>query len=124
MTINTTTSDFFTQLKKKYRNKIIAGKKSTKQVIEYCKENYKILPIYDVDKLDYIGQSKFDQLKNLIDVNEFNRKNKYKFEIYQLEENINTKKFYKYYHNRFEGKLKIYIYHEIKTDKLFSNANY
>lgn len=123
MKIKTTSCDFFTLLKKEYANKVILGKRSAREVIENLKENYKMLLICDIEKLDDIARLKIEEFKDLIDANNNNFKGDYIFDIYQLTHNIHTNKFYKYYHDRFEGNNEIYIYHETKTEKLFSNCD-
>lgn len=119
MKFDNTSNNFIEQLKEAYCDKIIKVKKTTEEVIEYCKEAYGLIPMSDIEGLDYLGISMIDNIKNLLNVVD---DSKIKFKIFRLEENYQTKKFYQYYNDRFYGNLRVYVYHEVFTDKLFSNC--
>jgi hypothetical protein len=121
MNIRATDCDFFDQLKNEYGNRITPGKRSTREVIEYIKQNYGLISLNDINVLDYAAKLYVEVLQNNLLINSI--KNDFKFEIYQLEQNNDTYKFYDYYHRHFKGDFSIYVYHEVELDKLFSNCS-
>jgi len=122
MNISTTNKDFPNQLKEMYKDVILKTKKTGKEVIDLINKEYGITFISTLDELDAIGKSKIDELKFLLQNNDDMCIKEFQFETFRLEKGILTDNFYTYYHDRYQDG-QIYIYHELQTDKLFSNCS-
>lgn len=113
MNINTTDCNYFDKLKSLYKNKVIKGKKSNSEILEHLN----IISVTEKN-LDYMGMEILSEEIKFRNIKE----SECVFNIYQLIYDKSSKKFYDYYRKRYENMLNIYIYHEVKSDTIFSNC--
>ena len=122
MRINATELDFYEQGKKKYAKDIVPMKKSSREVIQCIKNDFNILPVIKMEQLDYLAKSKISEISNALNASKNSIIGNYQFEFYKLEKDENSRIYYRYFLDRFYGDYSIYIYHEINSDRLFSNC--
>jgi len=111
------------QLEKRYNNKIIRKKNRSIDVLEGVNSEYGLTLIENFNEIDYAGQSRIKEFSYLLNDGKEPQGKDYSFKVYKLKKNLLTKKYYHYYHERFGKDLNVYVYHELKTDKLFSNCD-